>query len=703
MSTKITRREVLQFVGGSALGLLLSPIPWKVLDDTANWTQNWPWTPKPIRGDIAYRTGTCTLCQAACGMRSRTVGSQPVSTSGQRRHPLSHGALCTTGILAHHLRYHPARVKRPVKISANAEASTDIALSDALQEIGRALKQSPSVVILDERPGRAVSDLYRELTSASTNIRYVPCRVQALSALNTLSQNASLEAGYDLDNAHLILSFGAPLFDGWGSPSRTSAYLDKRASQTVVQVEPLRSRTAELATRWIASRPGSDTALALSIARVMCEERLASAQGLRAITDIDDLAQFLAAFSPDAVSTATGVPAGVIREAAHAFASQGPSVAITAREAAPETRAAAMLLNILAGSVGTAGGIMLREEIPSDRSAASMKAQASLLEELPDHSVNVFILDESLSGSSIPDALLRRKLAADRGIIVSLSPFVTPRPFALQYVIPSTVMFETLTDVPGPFDTALASLAVSAALLPAPDGTMDAVSFAQKLAQSMGASLSATGTTEELLKKRIASVHASKRGSVFSASSMETQEMKQLASADDLWSALAEGGCWIDTQSARPSQLSFRVMPSLKDVTVQGKGLAADPHDLLVFPLAEMNAYAGTAVSPLMSKLSQESALRFSGRQAYVNPATALAHGIVQGEMVALRTKNGTMNVQASIDARTMPDVIFVSTPAGNGRDRTLHTGTNDIRLLCELNTSGAYTPTPVTIQKVSL
>jgi menaquinone reductase, molybdopterin-binding-like subunit len=665
MKTKLTRREVLQFVGGSALGVLLSPIPWKVLDDTAIWTQNWPWTPKPMRGDIAYRTTTCTLCPASCGMRSRTVGAQPISSSGLQRHPFSHGALCTTGILAHHLRYHPARLKNAVKTAAQSDARTQVSLSDALGEIGSIVKRSSSVVIVDERPGRTVSNLYREIAAANSNVCYVEFTKGGFESLGAMSGTAAASAGYDLDNARFILSFGAPLMDGWGSPSRTASYLDKRRTQKLVQIEPVRTRTAEIASEWIAARPGSEAALALSIAQVMLAERLTSASALRAITDIDELTTFLAAYAPDAISQSAGIPADAIRTTARAFAAQGPSVAVTAHDAGADQQSAVMLLNILAGSVGSEGGIALRQEIPSDRSSAASGVKPSMLSKIPDRSVNVFILDESLSGSSIPDAVMRKKLVASGGVIVSLAPFAAPRSFAAQYVLPSTVAFETLTDVPGPFDSANTGLALSAALMPAPEGTMDALQFAQKLADVSGAQLSSAGSSEEILKKRVASVHASKRGTVFSASSGDIQDLKQLSSADDLWSALAEGGCWIDAPAARAGQLSCRVMPELKNISPapqQSNGT------LLVVPIAEAAAYAGTPVSPLVSKLSQESGLRLSAHQAYVNPRTAAANGIEHGSTVSLRTKNGTMNVQARVDARAMPDMVFVSCAAGTDR-----------------------------------
>ena len=48
---KIDRRSFLAFVLGGAAGTTLSPLPWKLTDDLAIWTQNWPWTPVPEDGE----------------------------------------------------------------------------------------------------------------------------------------------------------------------------------------------------------------------------------------------------------------------------------------------------------------------------------------------------------------------------------------------------------------------------------------------------------------------------------------------------------------------------------------------------------------------------------------------------------------------------------------------------------------------------
>src|SRR5512140_1119409 len=95
------RRDVLKFVGGSAVGTVFTPIPWKLLDDVAIWSQNWSWVPKPLRGEIKTKFTNCTLCPAGCGVKARCVGTQPVSLAGVPNHPQSRGTLCPEGLGGH--------------------------------------------------------------------------------------------------------------------------------------------------------------------------------------------------------------------------------------------------------------------------------------------------------------------------------------------------------------------------------------------------------------------------------------------------------------------------------------------------------------------------------------------------------------------------------------------------------------------------
>ena len=50
---KIDRRSFLSFLIGGAAGTTLSPLIWKLMDESAIWTHMWPWTPVPEDGEAS--------------------------------------------------------------------------------------------------------------------------------------------------------------------------------------------------------------------------------------------------------------------------------------------------------------------------------------------------------------------------------------------------------------------------------------------------------------------------------------------------------------------------------------------------------------------------------------------------------------------------------------------------------------------------
>ena len=134
------RRDIFKFAGGAVAGAFFTPAPWRLLTDTALWSENWPGIPRPARGEIRFKFTNCALCPAGCAVRARCVGDQPVSLAGVG------GGLCPFGLTAHHLPYHPARLRQgPIQ-----EATAAVFQSAA--------QRAPNAIaVLDLNPGRTVS------------------------------------------------------------------------------------------------------------------------------------------------------------------------------------------------------------------------------------------------------------------------------------------------------------------------------------------------------------------------------------------------------------------------------------------------------------------------------------------------------------------------------------------------------------------
>jgi len=342
MMMKPTRRDVLALGGGAVASVFFTPIPWKLLDDASIWTQNWPWIPQPVKGPVEWKESACALCPASCGLRVKMAGGYAVGLSGKD------GALCALGYGAHQMNWHPQRL---TVVRHNGQPSTWAAAEAAFQ---KACAEGP-VAIVDGRAGRGASQVYRQFAEKTPGALYAVVRTPEEEALRPLAAIAGVPVerlGYDLENTKLVLSLSAPLLEGWGGPQRVQRLWP---AMQIIQAETELSRTGICASRRVQINPGSEAMLAMAVAHVLLDEKLAT--GPRPATSLAEAA------------TLAGVELDEVQGLARNLAAQRPSVVIAAR---PEPAVAA--LNVLLGAVGAKGGIIARSGAP---------APAKSMDELP--------------------------------------------------------------------------------------------------------------------------------------------------------------------------------------------------------------------------------------------------------------------------------------------------------------------------------
>ena len=91
-------------------------------------------------------------------------------------------------------------------------------------------------------------------------------------------------------------------------------------------VDPRRTDLAARAEHWLQIRPGTDAALALAFLNVIITENLFDAAFVEKWTyGFNELATHVASYTPEKMSTVTGIPAQQIREGARAYAAAHPA------------------------------------------------------------------------------------------------------------------------------------------------------------------------------------------------------------------------------------------------------------------------------------------------------------------------------------------------------------------------------------------
>jgi len=547
---KVTRRDLLVWSAGAAAGMLVTPVPWKLLDDVSIWSQNWPWIPQPARVPVEVKQSSCTLCPNGCGLRVRMAAGWPVGVAGVTMNPITRGALCPLAFGAHQLNWHSRRmrgVRHRGGISSWPEAHA--ALTKASEE-GR-------TVVIDGYPGRAASSVLEQfaLKRGGSYQVVLGSETRGLRPYENWTGVPATSLGYDLENAKTVVSFGAPLLDGWGVPGRFTRLWAERAADAddpqfrLIQIESSLSRTAARAWKWISIVEGSESTLAAGLARVLIEQKLVPARGPIPAVTVSDAAK------------RSGLTADQIQELARTIAAKRPALAISSDEN-PSIAA----LNVVLGSVGKKGGIVGR----SRRDPARVTADKSI------SGARAVVVDASVPWDFVPetDAEVFRFAAWDGGSSKA------------DWLLPAPGFLEDLTDVPSPPSAAGESYAVAPALTKA---TADVRSAAQLLV-SIDSSLT---SIDNIIHGRCAEIFRQRAGTLYGR---EIMPVAQIASADKLEEQLHNGAVWIGEPARAASfRCELKQWPSLA-------AAAEDPDWAEHWPVPML--------PPLASKLYSESSLR---------------------------------------------------------------------------------------------
>jgi menaquinone reductase, molybdopterin-binding-like subunit len=735
----MNRRNLLKFLGGSALGTLLTPIPWKVLDDVAIWTQNWSWIPVPAGGEKQVRYTNCALCPAGCGLQALCAGDQPIALTGLLSHPASRGFACPAGISAHQLPYDPDRLTSPLKqIRKNGTLSclpttTDEVLGETSSLLAEMRDSSAEglVAILDACPGRSTSLAYQAFAARIPNGRYLSIPDPASDGLRVMSQLAGWtapgeEAGVDLEQARTILSFGAGLHEGWGTPGRFFHLLRSSAERPrLIQVETRQSTTALMADRWLPVKPGSESALALGLAFVILEQKLydEKAAGISELLADSSWQASIAEFTPSRVAKITGLSEETVVSTAKEITSAAPCLVISGRDhatgafAQPE-QVAIQALNLLLGNIEREGGVVGRRALPAPAALAADQRPVDRLALLPDGSIRLLIIDAATPRRpAVPPADLLRKLHPERSLVVCLSPSRDGYARLADYVLPTPGFLECLDEIPTAPDSPVATLSLSLPLLQPPAGVVEPLGFLSGLAEKSGVVWQAP-RTDELLDARVQAIWEASRGSVSIPADGSSKEIGEFATARDLSEALRAGGCWQDarrpvgSRPVRGASANRAAWESLRMLAFEKSTAAVTLHyPLFLIPFGTSFM---AAPSPLLTtKLTRESRLYADSSEALVNPATAAEFGMRAGKRIRVETARGSLEVRVRTDEGARPGIVFV--PAFSFASKANHTCSGigqgsarlntilEVRDICTTGKDGIWRPTPARVWRLDV
>lgn len=713
MTLDLTRRSLLKFMGGAVAGAVLSPLPWKLLDDASIWTQNWSLIARPPRGPVSWRDTTCTLCPAGCPLRARLVGAAFVS-AWPRPGAASGSRPCPLGLAAAQMRWHPARVRGACRRDASrGDAPWSLANADGLvADLGRQLAAlrdggGERVAVLDLRPGRALSSLYRDFIRQQGGLYVVaPDAWQASAvAFTALAGGAALVPAPDPSRAGAVLGLGTPLADGYGRLRMTAT--DGRAAGSRpwhIQADVAATATAARADRWLPIRPGSEAPLALALAHVLVlESRAADPRALalahrESAPDGGTFAELLADFPPERVAEACGLSPAVIRETARELASRRPALVLGVGDpgAGPlgaDEETAAWCLNVLLAREGAPAALGAR---PADGAAwpSAFDDLATLaLDEVPDGSLDLLIVDGSFPGAPLSPAVLRRKLRGAGSRIVALSPYAGGTAGrAADLLLPTPAPGEWLDDVPTPALAPRAAWAWAPAVAAAPEWAAHPAEWLARLSSASGiAAGPAFGPAAHgaELARRAACLHANGEGRVHDPRNAEPVAVASLAGSDALADVLARGGAWSGAEAGAADLAQLSLPGSRSGQASRWRALRdgrPGGGPLVVIAGGGLTAAMGAVGAPVLTKLGRESGLVAGPGQAGINPRTAAGLGLADAAEAGLATAHGTVDVIVRHDRALPPGIVRLSAgpdPLELGDDAAPGTPAADLPALC--------------------
>jgi molybdopterin-containing oxidoreductase family iron-sulfur binding subunit len=194
---------------------------------------------------------------------------------------------------------------------------------------------------------------YMEAVGSKNHYAYEAVAPSVVRAANKKAYGVEMPR-LRLDKAKVVVSFGADFLGAWVSPVNFSQQYakfrkaDANGRGVLVQIESKMTLTGANADRWIVIRPGTEGILALGVVNAL---------GVAGVSLPADVAAVSKAYAAERVTKDTGVPAEQIEKLAALLKERSPSLVITGSAAegyahGSQNAAAIALLNRVLGNIG---------------------------------------------------------------------------------------------------------------------------------------------------------------------------------------------------------------------------------------------------------------------------------------------------------------------------------------------------------------
>ncbi|MFZ9789132.1 MAG: molybdopterin-containing oxidoreductase family protein [Burkholderiaceae bacterium] len=412
-----------------------------------------------------------------CGMKLRIDKDDIVEVSGDPQHPDSRGFLCVRGRASVEIRRNPKRLLAPLWRDSQRDEFRACSWDEALKRMSEAIAAKPAASTAIWSGHGSASSTYGTRVMGQLMARFArlhgsqffsPTMICwglgafGLGLTGLLEPHSKEDLG---DHADMVLMWGA----NFSSQPNTAPHVlrAKRRGAYLVCIDVRYTEAAAQADEVLLIRPGSDTALALSMLHVICHEGLIDQDFIvKHTVGFDALAKHVKAYPPTWAAQHCGLPAEQIVGLARRYASTKPAMIVlggsSMHKGANQWQAsrAVSCLAAITGQIAKAGsglgprhgsgsiGQGLGSLVPPDlRDPAQVipNQMSSMLDAMEDGRIKNLMLFGTNMLSSFPQrARLSRALQA-LDLVVSHDLFMNETAAShAQLVLPSTAWLEEL-------------------------------------------------------------------------------------------------------------------------------------------------------------------------------------------------------------------------------------------------------------------
>jgi len=631
----------------------------------------------------SFLPSTCTQCPAGCGIIGYVEESRLVKIGGNTKHISNQGALCARGQAGINALYDPNRILKPLKRAGSrgsgewTEISWEEALTEVSGRIGGIANRNEFVMLTDDL-GR--DDLARRFTWALGS-------GNALEGTGVYNANKLVatqltwgRAGDmpDVSSSKYILSFGANPMENHtefvGFVRRlVDGMQDNQAKVVVFDVRL--TNTSAKSNELYYTAPGTYGLLALSMAQVIMQEGLYDATFIDRWTNVSaaDLTRHLAQYTPERAEAETGVSASVIRRIAAEFATTKPATTLTDSMASSysngvQAERAVMLLNIITGNVDTRGGYCLPREYtlaepapapaypgatvlsnPPANPLASQQVISRTMEAIQKREQNVGVLMSHRYNIaySNPDLGTVQDVLKDETLVpfhVAVTPYETETAIYADIILPEATYLEDWDIEVRPSPEQVPFVSLRQPVVPALKESKTFFDITRELANRIGGSVAqyfAFKRVDDYLKGRIAGI-----GGLVGAGGIDYLKQHGVwyepTSRPDYGSYASTGFATpsgrIEVYSSRMAQHGYDPLPSYEAIAGLGN-LHENDMVLTIFDTAaQFDSRTGNCM--WLNEIEHNNPV-------WMNPETAHALGIEEGDHIKLTRKDGEAKIRS--------------------------------------------------------